>query len=107
MQTTTSQSTEHSSSQTTNNDNQTSQTTDPRFLPYKDPVDRLGRKRLCLETFKVYMQVFRDGEVVGHIERKKKRGMYDCFHNDSLLGLRFNITKAIDLVMNTDKRRHD
>lgn len=71
-----------------------------------DPHNRLGRKHLCLKTLKVYMQIFRDGEVIGHVQRTQKRGIYDCFENGGSLGLRFNITEAVDLVTNTHKRRN-
>lgn len=68
-----------------------------------DPDNRLGRKRLCLQTFVVYFQVFKDGEVIGHLERAG-RGVYQCFGENNHLGLRFNVTEAIDLVMRTHKQ---
>lgn len=71
-----------------------------------DPVNRLGRKRLCLKTHTVYMQVFSEGDVIGHIQRTARRGVYDCFHDGNNLGLRFNITEGVDLVMNTNKQTH-
>ncbi len=68
-----------------------------------DPDNRLGRKRLCLKTFVVYFQVFLDGEVIGHLEHVS-RGVYRCICGRFKLGVRFNVTEAIDLVMITHER---
>ena len=112
MTTTTSQPTE-TSEQTTNTQTETEKPvkryvkiTDHKGHTRKiyDPDNRLGRKRLCLQTFAVYFQVFTDGDVIGHLELVS-RSVYRCLCGSSKLGVRFNVTEAIDLVMNTHKRK--
>ncbi len=68
-----------------------------------DPDNRLGRKRLCLQTFTVYFQVFADGDVIGHLELVS-RSVYRCFCGSSKLGVRFNVTEACTLVMRAHKQ---
>lgn len=68
-----------------------------------DPDNRLGRKRLCVQTHTVYWQVFQDGEVIGHLERAS-RGVYRCFYGELRLSVRFNVTEACDLVMRAHKQ---
>lgn len=63
-----------------------------------DPVNGLGRKKFSREAGVVFFQVFKNAEVIGHIERPR-RMVYRCFVNGRALGIKLNITTAIKLVM--------